>query len=436
MLGKMWISRTINVGLVLCFTSGCSSTWGTSSPGTPSWGDDDTTGVPDDDDTTGVTDDDDGDPPLEHVPGTDGDPTAALFALDQVHTVDIDLSNEAIASLWASPYEYVEGAIAIDGQGLGSVGVRIKGKLGSFRELDDKSAFKVDFNRYVPGQTFLGLEKLNLNNMVQDYAYAHERTAYDLFNGMGVPAPRVGYGWVRVNGTDYGLYTLVEVYDDVFLQRHFDDPSGNLYDGDYYLWPDWTYTLIDFVNPQYQYFEMDEGVDVGMADIVAVVDAVAAVNGTDQFTPVVGALVDLENFTRFWATDVWIGQHDGYVHYSNNYRVYFDPHDGLADIMPWDPDWAFFASTPVTEPMGILAQGCRADPACHTHFLEAVALAGQTAHDDHLEQQLDHLLPMLQPYIDSDPRREVDLATVTTYQADLYTWLQTRAAILENTVGL
>ena len=426
---------TPNLGLLLLFTSGCTGMWGTSAPGTPSWGDDDTTDGTDDDDTTAMTDDD-GDPPLEHVPGTDGDPTDALFTIDEVHAVDIELSSEAIDSLWASPYEYVEGTIAIDGQMLASVGVRIKGKLGSYRDLDDKSAFKIDFNRLVPGQTFLGLEKLNLNNMVQDYACAHERTAYDLFNAMGVPAPRVGYGWVRVNGADYGLYTLVEVYDDVFLRRHFDDPTGNLYDGDYYLWPDWTYTLIDFVDPQYQYYVLDEGVDVGMADIVAVVDAVAAVNGTDQFTPVVGALVDLENFTRFWATDAWIGQHDGYVHFTNNYRVYFDPHDGLADIMPWDPDWAFYAATDVTQPVGILAQACKADPACHSHFLDAVEEVGQAAHDAHLEQQLSELITLIQPYVESDPRREYTLDTVLTYQADLYNWLQTRAAVLENTVGL
>jgi len=414
---------------LLCPASGCTGVWGdTAQDGSPPW----------DDDTPGWTDDDHGDdpPPLEHVPGAQGDPSAALFALDQVHSIDIELSGEAIDSLWASPYEYVEGGFAIDGYGLPSVGIRLKGKIGSFRELDGKAAFKIDFNRFVSGQTFLGLEKLNLNNMVQDLSFVHERTAYDLFNAVGVHAPRVGYGWVRLNGDDYGLYSLVEVYDDVFLEQRYDDPSGNLYDGDYYLWPDDSHTLIDFVDGQYQYFDLDEGVDVGLSDVAAVVDAVDAVNGTDQFTSVVGALVDLEQFALFWATDVWIGQCDGYVHYTNNYRVYFDPHDGLADLMPWDPDWAFFANTPITSPVGVLAVGCKADPACHAHFLDALQHAGQAAHDAHLEPQLDHLLPMLQPFIESDPRREAELDTVTQHQEDLYTWLQTRSATLEHTSGL
>jgi len=417
------------VVLTVPLAVGCTGTWGNSSPDAVPW--------LDDDDTTGwADDDDDDDDSHEDVPGTGGDPSDELFSLDHVQTVDIELSSEAIDSLWADPYTYVEGTITIDGLVQTSVGVRLKGKIGSFRELDKKSAFKLDFNRFVDGQTFRELEKLNLNNMVQDYSFVHERTAYDLFNAMGIPAPRVGYGWVRVNGTDYGLYTLVEAYDDVFLDRHFDDPSGNLYDGDYVLWDNNTYTLVDFVDPEYVYFDLDEGVDVGLADIVAIVDAVAAVNGTDQFTPVVGGLMDLEHFARFWATDVWIGQHDGYVHYTNNYRVYFDPHDGLADILPWDPDWAFYAATPITEPKGLLAQGCRADPSCHAHFHEAIDEAGQAAHDAHLEDQLDLLIPLIQPYVQSDPRREIELDTVLTYQADLYTWLQTRSAVLENTAGL
>jgi hypothetical protein len=418
--------------LVPLLVAGCTAAgvWGDDDIHPPVFDDDDTTDPPTDDDDTAH------EPVLEHVPGAEGDPSAWLFDLHDVKQVDLVLSSEAIASLWASPYDYVEGRITIDGVSLDPVGIRIKGKLGSYRDLSGKSALKIDFNHAVPGQTFYGLEKLNLNNMVQDQAFARERTGYDLFNAMDVPAPRVGYGWVRLNGEDYGLYSLVEVYDDVFLERHFDEPSGNLYDGDYYLWPDWSYTLIDFTSSVCHLYTLDEGTDVALADVNAVVSAVASTGGTDQFTPVVGQLVDLEHFVRFWATDVWIGQYDGYVHYTNNYRVYFDPADGLARVMPWDPDWAFYPHTPVTSPLGTLAVGCKADPACHAHFIEALGSVQAAVEAAQLGPQLEQITDLILPYVDDDPRKEISLETALASQEDLRNWIHTRSAQLAATSGL
>ena len=163
---------------------------------------------------------------------------------------------------------------------------------------------------------------------------------------------------------------------------------------------------------------------------------VAATAGTDQFTPVVGQLVDLEHFVRFWATDVWIGQYDGYVHYTNNYRVYFDPLDGLARVMPWDPDWAFYPYTPVTSPLGILAVNCKADPACHTHFLQTLGQVQSAVEAAQLGPQLDEITDLILPYVDADPRKELSLETALAAQADLHTWIQTRSATLAATSGL
>jgi hypothetical protein len=39
---------------------------------------------------------------------------------------------------------------------------------GSLRTLDQKAAFKIKFDEFIEGQTFLGLKKLTLNNMVED----------------------------------------------------------------------------------------------------------------------------------------------------------------------------------------------------------------------------------------------------------------------------
>src|SRR6185369_7170650 len=87
-----------------------------------------------------------------------------------------------------------------------AVGVRLKGGSFGFRTLTGKASFKVKFNFSVSGQRFQGLKKLTLNNMVQDDSMVHETLAYTAFRAMGVPAPRTGFAYLRVNGADYGVY--------------------------------------------------------------------------------------------------------------------------------------------------------------------------------------------------------------------------------------
>ena len=119
------------------------------------------------------------------------------------------------------PDEYQPGTFALEADGVThgpfEVGVRLKGGLGSFRGLEGKAAFKVKVDEYVDGQTFFGLEKLTLNNMVQDPSMVHETLAYELFRSLGVPASRTGYAFVRVNGESFGLYLNVETLDAIAL---------------------------------------------------------------------------------------------------------------------------------------------------------------------------------------------------------------------------
>ncbi len=60
----------------------------------------------------------------------------------------------------------------------------------------------------------------------------HETLTYELFRAAGVPAPRTGHAFVRVNGEAYGVYLDVETPDSVWLSRWF-PTTGHLYEGAY-----------------------------------------------------------------------------------------------------------------------------------------------------------------------------------------------------------
>jgi len=372
---------------------------------------------------------------IEEIPGYD--PRLLndwLFRLDEVHQVELTISADNLAALAADPFTYVAADIAVDGRALPQVGVRVKGRLGSLRDFTQKVALKVDFNRYDPEQTLDGLEKLNLNNMVQDSAQVHEVLAYEVYRLAGVPAPRVGYGWVAVNGEVFGLYSLVEAYDDVFLDGWYEESHGNLYDGDYLWYGGHSYTKLDFYESLVDLFVQDEGEDVGRADLYAVTDALA--QGPNGLWDRMSGVMDMEEALAMWAADTWVGHYDSYSFNQNNFRVYFDPADGRADLFPWDPDWAFYDGTPITYPSGLIGATCRRDTPCYQRYLQALRDVCAAVEGSDLSARLDLAAALIAPYLEIDPRKEVSPAGAAAYQQAARSWISNRHAQLSATFGL
>jgi len=368
-------------------------------------------------------------------PGEPAHDDGWIFSLDVVHEIELTVDDLAWASLSADPYTEVQAMLSFDGDELPDpVGIRVKGRLGSYRSLSQKTAFKVDLNEYAD-QDLEGLERLNLNNQVQDHAKVHEITAYSLYEAAGVWAPRVAYAWVTVNGDTFGLYSLVEAYDDVFLDQRYEDGSGNFYDGDYVLWDDGSYTQLDFESSLHDLFQLDEGVDVGLADIHGVT-AARELGQAGAYVEALGGVLDVDQFLRFWALEMWTGQYDGYVYNRNNFRVYFDPSTGQANFHPWDHDWAFYDTTPIQSPWGSLAENCKADAVCHARFLEALAEVSAVADSTALTEQAATAAALIEPFLRVDPRLEVSLDTIISYQDHLDSWLANRSASLAGRTDL
>ena len=87
------------------------------------------------------------------------------------------------------------------------------------------------FDEYLDQSPVAGLDRLTLNNNVQDESLASQYLTYKLFNKAGIPAPRVSYAKVTVNEEYLGVYTHIESVRAPFIKQHFEDNSGELYEG-------------------------------------------------------------------------------------------------------------------------------------------------------------------------------------------------------------
>lgn len=353
-------------------------------------------------------------------------PLDRLFSGEVLARMDITLQASAVSSLYEQPYVYVPGdvRIEIDDQvyELPQTGVRLKGKGGSFRTLEQKAAFLLKFHEFSSGQKFFGLRKCAVNNMVQDPSFVHEHIGYTLFRHLGLPAPRTGWARVFVNGELFGLYVLVEATDNpLFLDRWFGDHDGNLYEGEY---------GVDLFEGYEDAFDQDNGTDTTRADLHDFIAFLEQLQNPETFMSDVVSHVDMERYLRFAATEIYMGHWDGYAWTRNNYFIHHGLFDGRWTWIPWGIDQTFGAELEPFGGMGRLQMMCQQSLACRHALVNAFMNVFTSVREVDLLAKIDQVMVLLRDAILEDPRKEVFESQIAGALSWTRTFIRNREARL------
>ncbi len=160
---------------------------------------------------------------------------STLFDTSYVHTIDIVMNDWDSFIDTCENEEYSMCTVVVDGKKHANVAIRAKGNtsLSTVQTLgSDRYSFKLEFDHYDSSQTLDGLDKLCLNNLIQDYTMMKDYIAYVLMNDFGVDSPLCSFAYLTVNGEDWGLYLAVEGIEDSFLARNYGSNVGDLYKPD------------------------------------------------------------------------------------------------------------------------------------------------------------------------------------------------------------
>ena len=170
---------------------------------------------------------------------------ADLFSNKSVSRITISISNLSAAKIARAPKVGVPGTFSITNAS-GSlkysnlpIDFHLKGTSTLKQNpslVSSRPSLRVKF--HTNGKLklpFLGsMKSLTLNSMTQDASKLHEYAAYELYNAMGVPAPRVSYARIVVKigskSFDKGLFAIIEPYDDAFLQSRFQTRTQHLFE--------------------------------------------------------------------------------------------------------------------------------------------------------------------------------------------------------------
>ncbi|HXI53051.1 MAG TPA: CotH kinase family protein, partial [Candidatus Saccharimonadales bacterium] len=312
-----------------------------------------------------------------------------LFTNGPVQRIRIEIAPAQLSRLRQHNRTYVPVTVREGDTVYTNVSLRLKGGPGSFRPLEDKPAFTVNFGRLAEGQKFHGLKKLHLNNSVQDSTYLSEMICREMFGAAGVPAPRAGHVVVEFNGRPLGLYVLVEGIDGQFLHRYFSDSKGNLYDG--HSQSDVTHGL-----------RLNSGDQPRDRSGLAALSAAAQISDLEQRRRALQKSLDLDRFLSFLATEVVTCHWDGYALNRNNYRIYTDRGEERMVFLPQGVDQTFQRQNipPFPVMVGLVAKSVLEIPAERERYrARMLELLTNVFHGPAITHHLDEVAARLQPIV-------------------------------------
>ncbi|MDP6795365.1 MAG: CotH kinase family protein, partial [Verrucomicrobiota bacterium] len=229
-------------------------------------------------------------------------------------------------------FEYVRANVAIAGRFFEDVGLRYKGN-SSFSTARDiqKKSFKIDFNRFVKGQKFLGLTKLNLNNNVLDPSQIREALAYRLWRKLELPGSKTTFARVtltvpgRYDKKLLGLYVVVEQVNGPFLEERFGTDKGLL------LKPERSLSM-PYLGEAFAEYERVYVPKSSTKPRLAkrLIAFTWLVNQADDmvFAEQIGGFVELEHLARFTAVHAVLSHLDSFLLRGHNYYLYLPKANG------------------------------------------------------------------------------------------------------------
>ncbi len=217
-----------------------------------------------------------------------------------------------------------------------SVGFRLRGNTSRNAQ---KKSFKLDFNHFISGRDFYDVEKINLNGEHNDPSIVRSKLCWDFYQEIGVPSTRASHTKVFINGEYYGLYISIEHIDDTFLNRNYEDDSGNLWKC---IWPaDLTYRG-DNPEDYYPYYDDTRPYELKTNkeeyDYSKLARLIRIIN---QVPDSLELVLSIKETLQYFAVNILTGSWDDYRFLRNNFYLYHNPSDDLIHWIPYDYDNSF-----------------------------------------------------------------------------------------------
>lgn len=359
----------------------------------------------------------------------------AVFDDTRLHVIELVVAPEHLAVLDDDQSDVrVPATITYDGVTVAMAGLRKKGAT-SLRPLSDKPGFTIKLNHFVAGQKLDGLKKLVLDNAVQDPSLLTGHISYEIYRRAGLPAPRTAHASLRFNGVDKGLYVVEEATNGQYLEAHYGDGTGNLYEGPW-----------DFPHGADRADLKDEVEEQRSRDDLVALTAVVTDAPAGELVAQLAPHLDLDQFIDNWAVEMAAALWDNYAVVAWNYYLYHVP-GGRFVILTHGVNWPYWHADMdpfdlhtdpwnAGAPPGFLCDRLEDLPAVATRYRTALTRVSRDAFDvPALLSRLDRFELTLASATLTGPS-DADRAAAHAQLPAARTFLRDRKAYLTSLLGL
>lgn len=287
-------------------------------------------------------------------------------------TIDENNLNYVLQNAIDEPYVMAK-SVTIGDATLGYVGFKTKGNYTlqhAFTDNpgSDRFSFTINFGKYIKKadygkkQDFFGCNKISFNNFFFDKTMMKEFFSLKLMDEMGLPTPQYGIAKLYINDQYYGVYAMVEAFDESILEQYYGVDDDEL--SSYLCKPTGTNFVYRTImeNPE-PLWENDEDTYKDVEDMIPTVkEWVRKINclsegidfegnkldvNSDKYVELLNQVYDVDEVLRYFATHSWLCQMDNMFDGNQNFGLYVDK-QGKAMILPWDYDLSFGCYFPST----------------------------------------------------------------------------------------
>ncbi len=405
-----------------------------------------------------------------------------LFDTSKVHTINIVMDDWDEFLENCTSEEYYTCNLVIDDEEYQDVAIRGKGNTSLTQVAsygNSRYSFKVEFDHYDDATTYYGLDKLSLNNIIQDNTYMKDYLTYQLMNQMGVASSLCSYVYITVNGEDWGLYLAIEGVEESFLERNYGKDYGELYKPDSSEMggeqkqdaqgggpggnfnnnkgsngsDDVLLKYIDDDADSYSNIFDNAKTDITKADKARLIESLKKLSSGEDLEDT----VDVDAVIRYFVVHNFVLNFDSYTgSMIHNYYLYEE--DGQLQMIPWDYNLAFGgfqssgdATSLVNYPIDTPVSGDNVEDRpmlawifeneeytelYHEYFAEFIS---QYFDSGDFEEMIDSVSEMISPYVEKDPTKFCTYDEFETGVSTLKEFCQLRAKSisgqLDGTIG-
>lgn len=240
------------------------------------------------------------------------------------------------ANFIAGEEERILCSVEIDGTLLESVGIRYKGFSSASVDYV-KNPFNIKLNYVVQGQSYQGIDKLKLSNVIQDPSFVREVLSYEIGRKY-MPASKANFAKVYINDIYWGLYTSVETVANEFLGDHFNTTNNPFFKcnpNTLDLFGENSNLSNSPGNSEADYYELyDMKSDAGWSEFLGMI------NVLNDDPDNIESVLNVDRALWMHAYNYALVNFDSYIGYAQNYYLYEDQNGQFNPIL-WDLNMSF-----------------------------------------------------------------------------------------------